>query len=110
EGASLNVAGVAAPLSVDVSDGSVDMAQVRSPQVSADVRRGSISMIFDSAPDQVSATSSNGSITVQLPRTTTYAIDAVAAQGSTQVDIPNNQSATNQIYLRTSYGSITVQG
>lgn len=109
EGASVNVAGLAAPLSLSVSDGSVDLAQVRSPRISVDTQRGSISMIFGKPPVQLSATSSDGSITVLLPRTTTYAIDAVAAQGSTDVSVPSDSTATHRLYLRSSYGSITVQ-
>ncbi|HEY3560491.1 MAG TPA: hypothetical protein VGL05_23660 [Kribbella sp.] len=109
EGASLGVAGVSSPLAVDVSDGSLDLSRVRSRQVSADVRGGSASLLFNDPPDRLAATASNGSITVQLPRTTTYSIDAVAAQGSTQVDVPNDATATHRLYLRTSYGSITVQ-
>ncbi|MFG1908935.1 DUF4097 family beta strand repeat-containing protein [Kribbella sp. NPDC048928] len=109
EGTTVNVAGLSSPLAVDVSDGSVDLARVRSTQVSVDVRRGSISMAFDAPPDQLAATASDGSITLQLPRTTNYAIDAVAAQGSTHVAVPNDASASHHVYLRTSYGSITVQ-
>ncbi|HET6740047.1 MAG TPA: DUF4097 family beta strand repeat-containing protein [Kribbella sp.] len=109
EGTSVDVAGVSSPLAVDVSGGSVDMKRVRSTQVSVDARRGSISMSFDAPPDQLAATASDGSITLQLPRTTNYAIDAVAAQGSTQVAVPNDATASHRVYLRTSYGSITVQ-
>jgi hypothetical protein len=109
QSSSLNVAGVSAPLSVDVSEGSVDMERVRSPQISVDARQGSVSLFFDTPPERVSATSSDGSITVQLPRTTTYAIDAVAAQGSTDLSIPNDSAATHHLYLRSSYGSVMVQ-
>jgi Putative adhesin len=109
ERAPLDVAGVASPLSVDASDGSVDMTRLRSPEVSVDAQRGSISLLFDNAPDRVTATASDGSLTVKVPRISTYAIDAVAAQGSTELDIPNDPSATHRLYLRTSYGSITVQ-
>ncbi|NUR97700.1 MAG: DUF4097 family beta strand repeat protein, partial [Kribbellaceae bacterium] len=107
QNSSLNVAGVSAPLAVDVSGGSVDMARVRSAQLSVDAREGSISLFFDTAPEQVSATSVDGSITVQLPRTTTYSIDAVASQGSTDLSVPNDPSATHRLLLRSSYGSIT---
>jgi len=109
ERAALDVVGVASPLSVDASDGSVDMTRLRSPEVSVDAQRGSISLLFDNAPDRVTATASDGSLTVKVPRSSTYAIDAVAAQGSTELDIPNDASATHRLYLRTSYGSITVQ-
>ena len=109
EQVSLDVVGVASPLTVDASDGSVDMTRLRSTQVSVDARRGSISLMFDVPPDQVAATASEGSLTVQLPSTATYAVDAVSAQGSNQLDIPNDPASSHHLYLRTSYGSITVQ-
>ncbi|MGZ0150898.1 DUF4097 family beta strand repeat-containing protein [Kribbella sp. WER1] len=109
EGTSINLVGLSAPLTVHASDGSVDLARMRSPQVAVDAQRGSISMVFEAPPDRVSATSSDGSITVQLPRTTSYAIDAVAAQGSTNLSVPNDASAAHHLFLRSSYGSITVQ-
>jgi hypothetical protein len=74
-----------------------------------DVQRGSATLSFDSPPDQVSATTSDGSLTVQVPDGTPYAIDAVAAQGSTDLQVPNDPTATGHLYLRSSYGSITVQ-
>ncbi|MER7248451.1 DUF4097 family beta strand repeat-containing protein [Kribbella sp. NPDC000426] len=107
--ASINVVGVSSPLNLAVSDGSVDLVRARSPRVSVDVQRGSATLGFDSAPDQVSATTSDGSLTVLVPQTATYAIDAVAAQGSTDLHVPNDPSATRHLHLRSSYGSITVQ-
>jgi DUF4097 and DUF4098 domain-containing protein YvlB len=109
ETASANVVGVSSPLNLTVSDGSADLVQVRSPRVSVDVQRGSATLSFDSPPDQVSATTSDGSLTVRVPRSATYAIDAVAAQGSTDLHVPNDPTATRHIYLRSSYGSITIQ-
>ncbi|GAA1562391.1 hypothetical protein GCM10009804_18850 [Kribbella hippodromi] len=109
DGSSINVVGLTSPLSLDAKDGSVDMARIRSPQVSVDAQGGSVGMSFDNPPKQVSATSSDGSIWVQVPRTEPYTIDAVAAQGSTNVSVPNDMTATNHLYLRSSYGSITVQ-
>ncbi|WP_432882356.1 DUF4097 family beta strand repeat-containing protein [Kribbella sp. CA-245084] len=109
ETASANVVGVASPLNLTVSDGSADLVQVRSPRVSVDVQRGSATLSFDNPPDQVSATTSDGSLTLRVPRSATYAIDAVAAQGSTDLHVPNDPTATRHLYLRSSYGSITVQ-
>ncbi|MEU4190911.1 DUF4097 family beta strand repeat-containing protein [Kribbella sp. NPDC026611] len=107
-GNSITVVGVDSPLKVDVSDGSIDMSRIRSPQVSVDARRGSVSMLFDDPPTNVSATASEGSIAVQLPMTTTYSIDAVSAQGTADVQVPNDSAATHHLFLRSSYGSITV--
>ncbi|RZU19583.1 hypothetical protein EV645_1795 [Kribbella rubisoli] len=109
ERTSVDAVGVASPLTVEATDGSITLTRVRSPRVSVDAVHGSVDILFDSAPDQVNATTSDGSLTVQLPRTTTYAIDALAARGSTEVNIPNDPSSSSRLYLRTSYGSITVQ-
>jgi hypothetical protein len=107
--ASINGDGVASPLSLDASDGSIELTGLRSPRVSADTERGSIDLLFDQPPEQVTATASDGSLTVQVPRGATYAMDAVAAQGSTELDVPSDPASTRRLYLRTSYGSITVQ-
>lgn len=109
DGTSMNAVGVASPLNLEANDGSITLTRLRSPRVSVDAVHGSVDMLFDSAPDQVNATASDGSVTVQVPDTTTYAIDALAAQGSTEVNIPNDPSSSNRLYLRTSYGSIIVQ-
>jgi DUF4097 and DUF4098 domain-containing protein YvlB len=109
ERVSLDVNGIASPLTVDSIDGSVNGNELRSHRVSVNAQRGSISLMFDAAPDQVTATSNDGSITVQLPQTATYAVDAVAAQGTSELDIPNDGTSTKRLYLRSTYGSITVQ-
>ncbi|TCC20171.1 DUF4097 family beta strand repeat-containing protein [Kribbella speibonae] len=109
DGTSMSATGVASPLTVEANDASITLTRLRSPRVSVDATHGSVDLLFDSAPEQVNATASNGSLTVQVPGTATYAIDALAAQGSTEVDVPNDPSSSNRLYLRTSYGSITVQ-
>jgi hypothetical protein len=109
EGHSIDFVGVASPVTVDASDGSVDLVRIRSPRVSVDTQRGSISMLFDEPPEQVNATASDGSLTVQVPRDATYSLDAVAAQGSTTFGVRNDPSSEHHLYLRTSYGSITVR-
>jgi hypothetical protein len=109
EGTSMSAVGVGSPLTIEANDGSVALTRVRSRRVSVDAVHGSIDMLFDSAPDQVTATASDGSLMLQVPGTATYAVDALAAQGSTQVDVPNDPSSSHRLYLRTSYGSINVQ-
>lgn len=108
ERASIDVVGTSGPLTVDTSDGSVDMAQLRSKQVAVNCRRGSITLLFADAPDQVTASSSDGSLTVQVPRSAPYALDAVATQGSTDLEISNDPSSSRHLHLRTRNGSITV--
>jgi len=108
EGASIDLSGLTANVKVDVDGGSVTMNRMRSPQVSVDGRRGSLSMNFDDPPQEVTATVSDGSLQVRLPRTTTYNLDAVAAQGSTDISMTSDPAATHRLFLRASYGSISV--
>ncbi|MET7277676.1 DUF4097 family beta strand repeat-containing protein [Kribbella sp. NPDC005582] len=108
EGTSLSLSGLAANVQVDASQGSVSMNRMRSQQVSVDARSGSLSMQFEDPPAQVTATASDGSISVRVPGTTTYSIDAVAARGSTEIRPINDPDSTHRLFLRTSYGSIDV--
>ncbi|MFF1816151.1 hypothetical protein ACFVWG_02580 [Kribbella sp. NPDC058245] len=108
QGASLELAGLAGKLKADTDGGSVTMSRIRSPQVSVDGRRGSVTMQFDDPPEQVTAIASDGSIDLRVPQTTTYTIDAVSAQGSTDIVPVNDPAATHHLFLRTSYGSINV--
>jgi DUF4097 and DUF4098 domain-containing protein YvlB len=108
ERSSIDVVGASGPLTVDTTDGSVDMMQLRSKQVSVNCRRGSITLSFADAPDHVTANSTDGSLTVQVPQSARYAVDAIATQGSTDLEIPNDPSSTHHLRLRTRNGSITV--
>lgn len=108
EGTSISLSGLAANVQVDASQGSVSMNRMRSQQVSVDARRGSLSMQFDDPPAQVTATASDGSITMRVPGSATYSIDAVAAQGSTEIRPINDPASAHRLYLRTSYGSIDI--
>jgi hypothetical protein len=108
QGASLDLSGLAGKLKADTDGGSVTMSRIRSQQVSVDGRRGSVTMQFDDPPEQVTAIASDGSIDLRVPQTTTYTIDAVSAQGSTDILPVNDPAATHHLFLRTSYGSINV--
>jgi hypothetical protein len=108
QGTSLSVVGVSGAVKAAASDGSIALMNLRSEQVSVDSRRGSVAMVFDHPPDQVTATSTDGSLSIQLPPSATYAIDAVAARGSSDLNIPNDPASARHLYLRTSNGSITV--
>ncbi|TDD47188.1 hypothetical protein E1263_35140 [Kribbella antibiotica] len=108
DGASIDVSDLTAKVKIDADGGTATLSRMRSPQVSLDVRKGSSSMQFDEPPEQVTATVSDGSLSVRLPRTTTYNVDAVAAQGSTDITMDSDPAATHRLFLRTSYGSISV--
>ncbi|GAA0602794.1 hypothetical protein HPO96_19290 [Kribbella sandramycini] len=90
------------------AEASVTMRRLRTPDVSVDGRRGSLTMQFDEPPRQLSARAGEGAISLRVPSGTSYAIDAVAAEGTTDIQAANDPAAPHRLYLRTRYGSIEV--
>ncbi|TDU90846.1 putative adhesin [Kribbella voronezhensis] len=107
-GTSVELRQLTGAVHVTVDDGSVNGTRLGSDSVSVSAQSGSVDLGFDRAPSNVEVTSSNGSIQVLLPRTATYAIDAAADYGSTELNVNNDLSSPNQLHLRSSNGSITV--
>ncbi|WP_112243289.1 DUF4097 family beta strand repeat-containing protein [Kribbella monticola] len=107
-GTSVELRQLTGAIQVTADNGSVNGIRLRSDSVSVAAQSGSVDLGFDRAPTNVEVTSSNGSIQVLLPRTTTYAIDAAADRGSTQLNVNNDLSSPNRLHLRSSNGSITV--
>lgn len=97
-------------LDVTADGGSVNGMALRSDQVTVNAHSGSVDLGFDSAPSNVEVTTSNGSLNIRLPGTSTYAIDAAAVHGSTELNVNNDLNSPRQLHLRATNGSITVDG
>jgi DUF4097 and DUF4098 domain-containing protein YvlB len=78
--------------------------------VSVESHNGSVQLFFRDPPTTVDATTSNGSLRVVLPVPAAYAISAAADQGSSEISVPTDLSARRRLNLRSSNGSITVNG
>jgi DUF4097 and DUF4098 domain-containing protein YvlB len=106
-GVPVDLVGLAGDLRLVTGNGSVNAVQLQSQEVAVTTRGGSVDLSFDSPPRNVVANTTNGSLQVLVP-TDSYAIDAAAMNGSTQLDLPNELGAQRQLHLRTTNGSITV--
>jgi hypothetical protein len=107
---SMVVLGMSGPLQIDATDGTVDAADLSSPTVSVESHSGSVQLFFSKPPTTVDATTSNGSLRVEVPVPAAYAISAAADQGSSDISVPNDLSAPRRLNLSSSNGSITVNG
>jgi hypothetical protein len=105
---STDVVGLAGTVQINSSNGSVDAVQLNSRDVTVVSDQGSVDLSFSSPPELVTATTSSGSLHVGLPQSATYAIDAVATNGSTQLNLPNDLSSDRRLTLKSDAGSITV--
>jgi hypothetical protein len=106
-GVSVDLIGLTGDVRLVTGNGSINAVQLQSQQVSVTARGGSVDLSFDSPPRNVVANTTNGSLQVLVP-TDSYAIDAAALNGSTQLDLPNELGAQRQLHLRTTNGSILV--
>ena len=107
-GASVNLVQLNGPLQITADNGSVNGVRLKSETVSVSSQSGSVDLGFDRAPTNVEATTSNGSLQLLVPGTAAYAIDATAVHGSTEINVNNDLNSSNQLHLRTTNGSITV--
>jgi hypothetical protein len=107
-GASVDLAQLNGPLQITADNGSVNGVRLKSETVSVSSQSGSVDLGFDRAPTNVEATTSNGSLHLLVPGTAAYAIDATADHGSTELNVNNDLNSPNQLHLRSTNGSITV--
>jgi hypothetical protein len=71
---------------------------------------GSVDAAFSVAPELVTASSQLGSVTLQLPSGTSYAVTASAQMGSTSVRVPQSAGSPHVVKATSQLGSVTVTG
>ncbi len=97
-------------LRVSNDNGSIVGRGLSSSQVRVDNDNGRIDLGFDDAPDSVTASTDNGSITVEVPDTDlSYGVDIRADNGSTENGVRTDPASSNRIELSTDNGSIVVR-
>ncbi|MEV6410456.1 DUF4097 family beta strand repeat-containing protein [Kribbella sp. NPDC051718] len=105
---SLDLRDLSGRVDLHADNGSVDGVRLKSEQVTASVVDGSLDLAFVRGASAVDASTSNGSLHLEVPGTAAYSIDAAASGGSTTLGVANDPSAPNTLKLRTTNGSLTV--
>jgi hypothetical protein len=71
---------------------------------------GSVDAAFSVAPELVTASSQLGSVTLQLPSGTSYAVTATADMGSASVTVPQSRVSRHVVKASSQLGSVIVAG
>lgn len=101
--------GGASPIALRTSNGSIEVTGTRAPWVDLKTSNGGISLASETAPDNVTARTSNGRIEILVPSDAPpYAVATDTANGSVDVTVSTDASAPRTIEARTSNGAITV--
>ncbi len=109
EDGSVTVKDSTGPLRLHTDDGAIRALGVRSRQVRAHSEDGSVRLELASAPDLVESSSDDGSLTIELPRKTTYRVTADSGDGSVKVSVPRAESSSHVVSAKTKDGSIRVR-
>jgi hypothetical protein len=70
---------------------------------------GNITVSLGSAPDVVNAQTDSGNVTVEVPRGTSYDVQASTDSGSTSVTVAQDPAAPRVIIATTDSGNVTVE-
>jgi len=101
--------GAPTQLRLQTSNGAITATGLHASAVDARTSNGAVRLSFVEAPHQVTARSSNGDITVVVPREGgPYRVDADTSNGKRTIGIPTDPAASNTITARTSNGDITL--
>jgi hypothetical protein len=94
-------------LSIHNSTDDVAATDIRSSRVNIQTTSGDIEAQFSREPEQVETTTTNGNITIGVPRHTTYNLTVEANEPN--IDIPHHPAASHTITARTNIGKVRIQ-
>jgi hypothetical protein len=101
--------GAPAQLRLRTSNGAITATGLHASAVDARTSNGTVRLSFVEAPRQVTARSSNGDISIAVPRQGgPYRVDAQTSNGKRTIDVPTDPAASSTITARTSNGDLTL--
>ncbi|UUU21736.1 DUF4097 domain-containing protein [Streptomyces sp. DSM 40750] len=106
---SVRVSDSTGPLELHTDDGSVRALGVESRSVKASTKDGSVKLELGVVPDLVESRSDDGSISIGLPRDTSYRVDTGSDDGSVDVSVPRDEASSHVVSAHTRDGSVTVR-
>lgn len=108
-GGGVTVTGLYGPVELDSSGGGVRATGLHSREVTARSSGGSVHLVFDTAPEWVSADSSGGGVEIGLPRVDGgYKVNAESSGGETHTDVPTDPTSRRLVEAHSSGGDVRV--
>jgi hypothetical protein len=102
------LSGLAGQLTLTSSTGSINATGLTSGGVTARASTGAITLAFATPPTTVDAQTQVGSVTVQLPADTAYAVDASSQVGNVEATVRRDPGSPHRVRARSQVGSVTV--
>jgi hypothetical protein len=103
------LAGLAGPVSASTVAGVIIATALASRAAELTSRAGAITATFTAVPDSVTATTNAGPITLTLPESAAYKVDAHTYVGQATVSVRQSAAAKTMITASSDLGSITIK-
>ncbi|MER6155692.1 DUF4097 family beta strand repeat-containing protein [Streptomyces sp. NPDC001868] len=97
------------PLELHTDDGSVRALGVESRSVKVSTQDGSVKLELGVVPDLVESRSDDGSISIALPRDTSYRVETGSDDGSVDVSVPRDKGSSHVVTAHSQDGSVNVR-
>ena len=104
----IEVDGMSAQVTASTDSGGVEGHDLTSRQVNAKADSGGVELDFTQAPDDVSAETDAGGVTVTVPGGTSYAVQASSDAGGKSVDVQEDQSSPHKIKAKSGAGGVEI--
>ena len=104
----ITVTGVRGPLWANTTNGDIAARALRSPDAELTTGAGDVSASFAAAPTRLVASSHSGDISLTLPPTTTYRVEAETSTGDRDVTIPQAPGAAHLVIANTDLGDLDI--
>lgn len=97
------------PLTLEGDNGDLRATGLTSPQVTVVSDNGDVRLAFDAAPRRTNASSSNGDLTLEVPRGTAYRVDAETSNGDVTTKVPTDPEGAHRLDVRSDNGDIVLR-
>ena len=105
----IRISGLSGDVTMRTQNGRIDASGLRSASVAATTLNGAVSLEFADSPATVGARTSNGAILVAVPGTASYHVQPTTTNGQITVLVPRDDTSGHVITAATTNGSITVK-
>lgn len=107
-GGDIIVHGASGGIAAETSGGDITVADSSARTAKARTSGGDVDLALSSAPDEVSGRTSGGSVTIRLPKGSSYSVDASTSGGTRKVSVPTDEGSAHKVAARTSGGDVSV--
>ena len=104
----LTISDVAGSFTLTANDGKIEGSDVIAEEIMATTMSGAIDLTFSGAPTTVTANTGEGDITIRLPPSVAYFVDAWTGRGIVEVDVPQESASLYMVTARADVGDIGI--